>query len=84
MRPFMFLPAVLWTTAIWTSSSAAGAERLNVLLLVSDDCRAIQGCYGQPTITPHIDRLASGSKSAPIAGQMKSLLHAGWQAATPE
>jgi iduronate 2-sulfatase len=34
------------------------AERLNVLLLISDDCRAVQGCYGEPTVTPNIDRLA--------------------------
>ena len=31
---------------------------LNVLLLVSDDCRAVQGCYGGPTVTPNIDKLA--------------------------
>jgi iduronate 2-sulfatase len=30
----------------------------NVLLLISDDCRAVQGCFGGPTQTPHIDRLA--------------------------
>ncbi|MCX6868900.1 MAG: sulfatase-like hydrolase/transferase [Verrucomicrobia bacterium] len=35
------------------------APKLNVLLLVSDDCRAVQGCYGEPTLTPNIDRLAS-------------------------
>jgi uncharacterized sulfatase len=33
-------------------------QQLNVLLLVSDDCLAVQGCYGEPTITPHIDKLA--------------------------
>ncbi len=31
----------------------------NVLLLVSDDCRAVLGCYGQPARTPNIDRLAA-------------------------
>jgi uncharacterized sulfatase len=30
-----------------------------VLLLVFDDCRAVQGCYGEPTHTPNIDRLAA-------------------------
>jgi iduronate 2-sulfatase len=30
----------------------------NVLLLISDDCRAIHACYGGPTLTPNIDRLA--------------------------
>jgi uncharacterized sulfatase len=34
------------------------AKPLNVLLLVSDDCRAVQGCYGAPTVTPRIDSLA--------------------------
>jgi iduronate 2-sulfatase len=33
--------------------------RLNVLLLVSDDCRAAMGCYGEPARTPNIDRLAA-------------------------
>ena len=36
-----------------------GAERLNVLLLISDDCRAVQSCYHGPAVTPNIDRLAS-------------------------
>jgi uncharacterized sulfatase len=40
-------------------AAPAPAQRLNVLLLVSDDCRAVQGCYGEPTVTPNIDRLAS-------------------------
>ncbi len=35
-----------------------GKEPLNVLLLVSDDCRASMGCYGGPALTPNIDRLA--------------------------
>lgn len=40
------------------AAGAAPAKPLNVLLLVSDDCRAVQGCYGAPARTPHIDRLA--------------------------
>jgi uncharacterized sulfatase len=40
-------------------NSAEAAEKPNVLLLVSDDCRAVQHCYGEPTITPNIDRLAA-------------------------
>jgi uncharacterized sulfatase len=40
-------------------ANAATAARVNVLLLVSDDCRAVQGCYGEPALTPNIDRLAS-------------------------
>ena len=38
--------------------AAPAAKPLNVLLLVSDDCRAVQGCYGEPTLTPRIDQLA--------------------------
>lgn len=39
--------------------SVIGAEsRKNVLLLVSDDCRAGMGTYGGPGITPNIDALA--------------------------
>jgi hypothetical protein len=122
----MFLPAVLWAAAIWTSSAAAGAERLNVLLLVSDDCRAIQvihdanwpgwgpgtgkrrlvtgrsvrseryrytkwgdgqdgvELYDQQSDPHEWHNLAGDPQSAPIVGQMKALLHAGWQAAKPE
>ena len=40
------------------TAGAAPAKPLNVLLLVSDDCRAIQGCYGAPALTPRIDQLA--------------------------
>ena len=40
-------------------TAAKPSRPMNVLLLVSDDCRAVQGCYGQPTRTPNIDRLAS-------------------------
>jgi iduronate 2-sulfatase len=45
--------------ALATSNWAAPAQPLNVLLLVSDDCRVAQSCYGEPTVTPNIDRLAS-------------------------
>lgn len=45
-------------TVLAAPLNAAPAERLNVLLLVSDDCRAAQACYGEPTVTPNIDRLA--------------------------
>ena len=47
---------------ILRAAGAAGkpgaARPLNVLLLVSDDCRAVQSCYGEPAKTPCIDRLA--------------------------
>jgi len=51
-----FVVSVIGWLAGWTGALAA--PRLNVLLLVSDDCRAVQGCYGEPTLTPNIDRLA--------------------------
>jgi iduronate 2-sulfatase len=44
-----------------TPAGAAGekpSRPWNVLLLISDDCRAVQGCFSGPTRTPHIDRLA--------------------------
>ena len=40
------------------SALAAEPKRPNVLLLVSDDCRASMGVYGGPALTPHIDALA--------------------------
>lgn len=39
--------------------STASAEPRNVLLLVSDDCRAAYHCYGGPTLTPNLDGLAA-------------------------
>jgi uncharacterized sulfatase len=39
-------------------SGLAAEPRKNVLLLVSDDCRAGMGTYGGPGITPNIDALA--------------------------
>jgi uncharacterized sulfatase len=41
-----------------TAAGSAQAKPLNVLLLVSDDCRAVQGCYGGLAVTPRIDQLA--------------------------
>ena len=38
-------------------AGAASSKSLNVLLLVSDDCRAVQGCYSAPALTPRIDQL---------------------------
>lgn len=50
---------VLLVASAAAASLADDAKQpLNVLLLVSDDCRAAQACYGGPTLTPHIDRLA--------------------------
>ena len=40
------------------AGGAGGARRPNVLLLISDDCRAAMACYGGATLTPHIDGLA--------------------------
>ena len=33
-------------------------KKLNVLLLISDDCRVVQSCYKAPAQTPRIDQLA--------------------------
>lgn len=45
-------------TAGAASDKPAGQRPMNVLLLVSDDCRAAYGCYGEPAKSPCIDRLA--------------------------
>ena len=50
---------LLLVSGLAVAAGAEAAPRFNVLLLVSDDCRAVQGCYGEPTLTPNIDRLAS-------------------------
>ena len=49
-------PALL--ALAFCSALAAEPKRPNVLLLVSDDCRASMGVYGGPALTPHIDALA--------------------------
>jgi iduronate 2-sulfatase len=41
-----------------TGGASAAPRPRNVLLLVSDDCRAVQSCFGGPAKTPCIDRLA--------------------------
>jgi uncharacterized sulfatase len=42
------------------AASAHAADRLNVLLIISDDLRDTVGCYGNPAVkTPHLDRLAA-------------------------
>jgi len=55
------LPLVAATphSELRTPHSDAPSARPNVLLLISDDCRAVQSCYAQPALTPHIDRLAA-------------------------
>lgn len=54
----MRLPTAVLLLAC-ASAFAAEARRPNVLLLVSDDCRASMGCYGGPALTPNIDKLAA-------------------------
>ena len=62
LRTCVVLALAGWLAMAATAAvrAAEPAERpLNVLLLVSDDCRAVQGCYNGATKTPHIDRLAA-------------------------
>src|ERR1051325_644953 len=40
-------------------SAAPSPQKLNVLLIVSDDLCNDLGCYGAPVITPNIDKLAA-------------------------
>ncbi len=57
------LATIGWAIAgiAWGSAAVAAdaAPKRNVLLLVSDDCRAAMACYGGSTLTPNIDRLAA-------------------------
>src|SRR4051794_32292579 len=42
-----------------SANSAGAAEKLNVLLIISDDLRDTVHCYGNAAVkTPNIDRLA--------------------------
>src|SRR3954447_24305793 len=55
-RFISLLLAVLGPTPVL----AHAAEKLNVLLIISDDLRPELGCYGSPLArTPHIDALAA-------------------------
>ena len=54
-RPLLALLLGLSAAAV----AAPGPAPRNVLLLVADDCRAAMACYGEPTRTPCIDRLAT-------------------------
>ncbi len=43
-------------------ASLDGADRPNVLLIISDDLRPQLGCYGDPIVqTPHLDRFAKSA-----------------------
>lgn len=58
MRLSACLLAILLLAA--TSTRVAGADRPNVLFLMSDDLRPELGCYGHAQVkTPHIDALAA-------------------------
>lgn len=61
MRTLRFFLTILLLALCTTpgGSAAESAPRKNVLLLVSDDCRAGMGSYGGAGTTPNIDKLAS-------------------------
>ena len=57
--------AVMWTAFVWATllltavGGWAAEQKLNVLLIISDDLRDTVGCYGNAAVkTPNIDRLA--------------------------
>ena len=58
MRSVITVSLASLFAATWALADAAPARPLNVLLLISDDCRAVQSCYGAPAKTPRIDQLA--------------------------
>jgi arylsulfatase A-like enzyme len=54
----LVLPLALLLAFAWTALAVAG-ERMNVLLIISDDLRTELGCYGSSLAkTPVLDRLA--------------------------
>ena len=54
------IPCILGFVLVLACVSSRGAERLNVLHIVSDDLAARLACYGDPLVkSPQIDRLAA-------------------------
>ncbi len=55
-----FARTLLSCVCLLAASASLAAPRLNVLLIMSDDCRNTLGCYGFPqAMTPNLDALAS-------------------------
>lgn len=59
----LFLLLLTWAAIACSAASCAAAEqRMNLLLLISDDLRCEMGCYGSPLAkTPRLDQLAASS-----------------------
>jgi uncharacterized sulfatase len=50
----------VWLLLVASSTFAAAATKMNVLLIVADDLRDTVGCYGNTAVkTPNLDRLAA-------------------------
>lgn len=81
--PFLLLAAAMW-------SPARAAEKMNVLLIISDDMRTELGCYASALAkTPNLDRLATtGVKfdraycQFPLCGPSRSSMLTGRRPAT--
>ena len=54
--------ALLLLTTLLAAATLPAAQKLNVLLIISDDLRDTVGCYGNSAVkTPNLDRLAARS-----------------------
>mgnify|MGYP000477658907 CR=1 FL=1 len=56
---WVLVPIAIGSALPAAAPARAGRDRLNILLVISDDLNTDLGCYGHPVVrSPHVDRLA--------------------------